>query len=603
MKVVNKAPQPGGKPTPPQGRTFTVARRDNPGVAATFNYSDDKWFLLDILRPHEKNYAGTISFSGLESWLWEDAKKYIAHLWLTQSPQANLLQQILVSLRALGEFLPDFGGRPIDLKPQHAKEFVRRYCELERSPVSNQGARRRINNFMAFVRGQYPEVENNFTLVFPRAKTRLPDREPLEQAQSKRVPTEVLAAVIDGCAADLNAYLDAKSNYIDSTGSIEERRAYQRQYAREWHRKHKLGIPKSPPGPKLWQLLGRAIKAQALILAVCVGRRASAICNTGFNVRTEHTEWVNESGQRERGVLIRFREIKVRNVDEDVPCPDAYGELALHAINTAKQLTSELRTHSPALKDYLFLLPAKTRKKAAVLDIRQLNDYLNGQRTGNSGLIQRYGIPCDKITIHNFRATRATNAWLGGLQVHEVAYDLGHVNADMTIRHYIVGRDEDRRRLQECIDKGALSGALEDIMGGREVVQTRLGRRHVEIMIKHGRVLTPNRYGYCTLPSASGPCIRTVPCYIGPGQNGGGCDYHVMSPDALPALEEDKEVLTASISAFSHDPSYKVWLHHRRAQLAVVEKKISEARTHLHRCEGHCPNDGSCNCSYGEEEA
>lgn len=581
-------------------RCFTVSRRDTPSISVTFNFTDDKWYLLDLLKPYQADFDAIITFSSVAEWLRYDAKLYIAHLWLETHAGALQILQTMSSIRELGRLFAGFKGRPVELNIQHANEFVRYYCALDRAPTSNKGARRRINGFMAFVRHLYPEGKtNNFKLIFPISKTAGTGPLPLEQAQEKRIPTNILSKIIDACTADLNAYYAAKERYIDQQENAEKCREYQRRYYHERRKGLEAGtFQKLGYTPRIVQLLSKAIRAQATILAVCVGRRVAAICNTKLNIRTERVEWTNECGQKEKVVLVRFREMKVRNVDEDVACPDAFGELAINAINTAKELTSELRANNPQWGEYLFLVPTRIpRKGARVLQVRQLNSYLNGQRDGHLGICQRYNISSQRITTHNFRATRATNVWMGGLQVHEVSYDLGHVNSDMTIRHYIVGRDEDRRRLQDCMDKGALSGAFEDMVAGREMVQMRLGRRHVEIMRKQGRVLSPTRYGYCSLPAASGPCPRTTPCYIGPAANGGGCDYHVLSPDALAALKEDRELLLTNIETFDIDPSYKIWVQHQRIQLKVIEEKIRETNTLQHCFNSNCPADGSCICA------
>ena len=558
-------------------RKFLVARRDHPSDHARFSFEDDTWLMLDLLKPHERNYDGTINFTALPAWLKTEAKRYIAHLWLRVGADAGGLQQIMVSLRDLGRLLPDFQGSPSDLRARHAREFVRRYCELDLSPVSNQRARRALNSFAAFVRQQHPEVkENDFQLVFPRPKVHTEQHQPLAQAQEAKIATDVLAAVIDACTSDVAAYYEAKRNYIDP---IDNKREYNAQFARDRSRKAALGLPlQLGRTPRLKELLGRAIKGQAVILAICVGRRAAAVCNTRFDVRTERTEWTNDVGQQEKGVLVRFREMKLRQIDEDVACPDAFGELALQAIKTARELTAELRRDNPQWADYLFLIPGEKRKSALVLTPRVINTYLNGN-SGSPGILQRYRIPVEKIITHNFRHTRATNAWLGGMQIHEVAYDLGHTGTEMTLRHYIVGSEESKRRLQELMDRGALSGALEELAGGREMVQTRLGKRHVEIMRRQGRILTPTRYGYCALPAASGPCPRATPCYIGHGQGDGGCDHHLLSPDALPALEEDQELLEANLAAYRPDPDYRVWVRHQEVQLTVVVRTIERAKT------------------------
>jgi len=80
------------------------------------------------------------------------------------------------------------------------------------------------------------------------------------------------------------------------------------------------------------------------------------------------------------------------------------------------------------------------------------------------------------------------------------------------------------------------------------------------------------------LPAASGPCPRATPCYIGPGEGSGGCDHHILSPDALPALEEDKELLETNLAVYRPNPEYRVWVQHQEAQLAVVEQTVERAK-------------------------
>jgi hypothetical protein len=280
-------------------------------------------------------------------------------------------------------------------------------------------------------------------------------------------------------------------------------------------------------------------------------------------------------------------------VDEDVFCPDAFGELALHSIANVREFTSELRCDNPEWKDYLFLVPNEKRKGAAVLTTYHLNNYLNSRK---SGILQRYKIPGGKITTKDFRLNRATKAWLGGLQVHEVAYDLGHINLDTTIRHYLVGNEESRRRLQFLMDHGALGDALEGLIDGREIVQTRLGKRHVEILQKQDRMLTPTRYGYCALSASSGPCPTANPCYIGPGERGGGCDHHVLSPDALPALEEDREVVETNITKYNDDPEQRVWVEKNQHQLELINRKIEQAKSLQKRIDACCAGPDDCKC-------
>src|SRR5262249_61476762 len=121
-----------------------------------------------------------------------------------------------------------------------------------------------------FVRQQNPEVkDNDFHLVFPRSKTYIKQHQPLEQSREAKISTDVLAAIIDAIALDVAAYYEAKRTYIDP---IDNRREYQARFARERYRKAKLGLPTQIGRTTLVKdLLGRAIKGQAVILAVFGG--------------------------------------------------------------------------------------------------------------------------------------------------------------------------------------------------------------------------------------------------------------------------------------------------------------------------------------------
>jgi hypothetical protein len=285
--------------------------------------------------------------------------------------------------------------------------------------------------------------------------------------------------------------------------------------------------------------------------------------------------------------------MKIFNVDEDVPCPAGFGELALAAIQTARDLTEQLRRDNPHWAGFLFLVPGCKRRSAHVLTTKQINEYINGQKN-KGGLRDRYDIPVENITTHNFRHTRATNAWYGGLQVHEVSYDLGHISSDIAVRHYIVGHEESRRRLQTLMAHGALKGALEDMVGGQEMTRTRLSSRHVEILKRQGRYMSAHRYGACA-DNSSGPCTRTIPCYLGVGVEDEGCEYHVLTPDALPALEEDKEVAEANIATYGPDPACRNFVAQQQNLLVVIKRKIALTEELQQRVDS-CDGSGTCGC-------
>jgi hypothetical protein len=465
--------------------------------------------------------------------------------------------------------LPDFNNRPIDLRLKHARELGRGLRRLDLSPLFKKRIKGDINKFMAFVRQKHPQVlDNNFQVVLPKVNT----KELQNRRQGQVVDSDTEALIIDGCLSDLQKYREAKSTYID-------RRENRAEYYRRWRQRRRQFPPGQRPNPPLVHLQTlhkRAVKGQATILAICVGRRVSAVCNLPLGVRVENGQWTNETGETEQGVWVRFVENKVTRAYEDVFCPDAYGELVVKAIETVKELTKDLRRDNPHVAQHLFLVPGPARKSAMVLSPQKMNNYLNGEDKHGYGLIQRYDISCGRVTTQAFRRTRATKAWRGGMQVHEVATDLGHLDVNIALRHYIIGKEASRRRYETLMNHGALSGAMIDFTGGVEIVNIELGRRQVEVMAKQGRVLRPNPYGYCGL-AGSGHCVRTTPCYIGDTVESEGCDYHLLSPDALPALEEDKETLEASIEVNDNGQWCGQLIQSMQNQLEVVNRRIKRA--------------------------
>jgi integrase len=529
-----------------------------PDTRSGLDFGSDVWSMEHLLRPHQRRSDGIANFSDLPGWLRPDSKEYARHRLEETAAEPRAIVFLLVALRYFGRLLPAFNGRPIDLRLKHAREFSRQLRRLDLSVTYNNGIKSAINQFMSFVRQKHPEVrDNNFQVVLPRVGAK--KRGAREQGQIIDTNTEAL--IIDGCLSDLREYQQAKSAYID--------------YRKHWTEYSPGQVPKRRK-ITLRELYRRAIKGQAIILAICVGRRAAAVCDLPLDVRVERGQWTNEAGEIEHGVWVRFIENKVTRAYEDVFCPGAYGELAVRAIKTVKELTKDLRRDNPHVAQHLFLTPGHTRKSATVLSLDQMNHYLYRGYGHDSGLIERYDIPCGRVTTHAFRRTRATKAWRGGMQVHEVAADLGHLDVNIAPRHYIIGNETSRRRYETLMNHGALGGTMMNFIGGVEVVNIELGRRQVEVMSRQGRVLRPNRYGYCAL-AGTGHCVRTTPCYIGDTVDSEGCEHHVLSPDALPALEEDKEALEASIELNCTGQWCGQLEQSMRNQLVVINRRIERA--------------------------
>jgi hypothetical protein len=522
-----------------------------------------------LLRPHQRRSDGIVNFSDLPEWLRLESKEYARHRLEGAAAEPREIVHLLVVLRYFGRLLPDFNDRPIDLRLKHAREFGRHLRRLDISVAYKRDIKTAINQFMSFIRQKHPEVhDNNFQVVLAGISA----KERGTRQQGQIIDTDTEALIIDGCLSDLREYRQAKSTYIN-----------QHEHSTEYCGRRRQRISQCPLSQvpertqaRLRRLCRRAIKGQATILAICVGRRAAAVCNLPLDIRVERGEWTNEAGEIERGVWVRFVENKVTRAHEDVFCPDAYGELVVKAIETTKELTEDVRRDNTHVAQHLFLTPGGARTSAMVLSPDQMNYYLNGENSYDNGLIQRYDITCGRITTHVFRRTRATKAWQGGMQVHEVAADLGHLDVNVAPRHYIIGNEASRRRYETLMNHGALSGAMMNFIGGIEIVNIELGRRQVEVMAKQGRVLRPNRYGYCAL-AGTGHCVRTTPCHVGDTVDSEGCEHHVLSPDALPALKEDKEALEASIELNCTGQWCGQLEQSMRNQLVVINRRIERA--------------------------
>jgi hypothetical protein len=348
-----------------------------------FRFSDRKWLLRDLLRPHEVKGYATITFDMAE-WLVEDCKLYVADRWLNAKTDLCRLQGFMVIMRKFSRLLPDFKGQPIDLRMRHARQVGRLLRDFNYSPAYYQHIQAGINDFVAFVRRLHPkEVRNDFSLVLPRDLLKISPETRLQNARKRLIPTEVGSQIINACLSDVQAYYHAKESYI---GPAEDRWLIMRN------------------------LLSRAVRGAATILAYCVGRRVAAVCNALLDIKTEELEWVNESGQTERGVLVRFTEMKVSNSEEDVFCPGAYGELAVYAIETAKDLTARLRLDNPWWNVFLFLVPQKKLGAAKVLSPFEMNYYLNGDPGRENGIMQRHNIPHGRRVTPGFQAQAGDEA-------------------------------------------------------------------------------------------------------------------------------------------------------------------------------------------------
>ncbi|HET7460194.1 MAG TPA: hypothetical protein VFJ82_03060 [Longimicrobium sp.] len=501
-------------------RKFRVDHKVKPGVSASFSFDDQTWRLLGLLRPNKPDSHAQLNFGLIEPWLRDDCKRFVATRWLQEGCSLSDIRRAFYCLRHLGLALRDValpdGCR--SLRRRHSRVFVEYLEKADLAASYNADIQTTINAFAKWILEEYTSTvgdDFDFELVIPKDLLKRGRRPAAwKQNEEKFIDRTTLQQILDACAEDELAYatrvdLLAKGEFTNRRGTVNLR--------------------------SLWI---RAIYAQAIKLAVCVGRRSIAIGDLAKEPKTRQGEF----GSAQWGVWINFFDSKERNDEDPVICIGTYGEIALDSIEKAQRLTQPIRDKHPGhpATEYLFVLPGGPRR----MSNQGMNEFL--WNVDNTGLSQRYqildvdGAP-RHLTTHNFRTTHHSNIILGGAPLHVAQQAGAHSTSDTTARHYAVRGDEAQmRKLDEELRSGALAGTLVD--PPPSVLEERIGKRQAEFWAKRKRILVPNRFGYCALPISDGPCVTSEDCIAGDPESGEPCLYHVLSPDAIPAIEEGLEV-------------------------------------------------------------
>ena len=550
-----------------------------------FRYADPQWYLP--LPPESASEARTskLTLGRLAAWLAPEAREWLADLWLRQGKNRGVIDQSLNAAACLGQALPSHVGTVGTLTRAEGR-VVEAYLAAEHA-AGRYGVwtvidrRKYIHAFVRWARVHCPPTRaGDFELKHPAGvPTRASVEKPLGQDPEKFIEHAGLQQVLDACAEE----------ELDYEWVLAERARQADPSA--------VNPVRAPAEPlqlgRVATYLSRAILAQVIKLAACVGRRAISVCLLPPSVRAE-------PGAREgmRGAWVRLRETKITGLEEDVFCYDVYGAVAVDAIAKARRYTEDLRRRRPDLGHRLFLLPggsgADTTGPVA-LRPDHLNTYLRGSRDARTGgrargLLARRGVSDGDsvayITSHNFRTTLASKLFAGDMPAQDVAASLGHSprSPDMAIKHYAVGSPEMRAMTERALKAGALSGDVIDLAAGRPVAVDRISPAMRAVLRERGIVYVPTVYGYCALPAEEGPCPTSNPCWLWPDpdhpkcKDGCGCPWEVKSPAAVAALEEDAAVLEAERDAHAVDPRYANWASHTAERHDRVLLHLAPAR-------------------------
>lgn len=341
------------------------------------------------------------------------------------------------------------------------------------------------------------------------------------------------------------------------------------------------------------RLEARAIKAQALKIALCVGRRVDAVASVPLQPKLRHA-----GDGATRRLSIELIEGKIDRVAEWVPCPPLFADIVLEAITKAQAYTAVLRTRAAAsFRDHLFLLDGRGHGSGVVLKGTALQSYLFADYPRRDlGLVQRYEIRDNGalvyIRTHDFRTTRLTRIVEGGGSVFLAAQDAGHrvrdENPVLTATFYIAGTDVIIREIEERLAARAISGRyldqLLDAERTRSVIDDPLPEELVQLRRAGSPVaMTKTRYGTCLLQAESGPCPTSHACYLGifpesaAVQLGRGCPWQALTPEALTALRRDEADLVLQIEAFRAEPGYRTFTRQAENTLRIVRAQIAQA--------------------------
>lgn len=547
---------------------------------AGFRYADDVWHPLDLLKAGQVRSLASIRFSRVVQWLRPDARRWVASAWLERSISLSHMQATLTALGHLGTAVPTYDGTVASLVDEHA-EAVRAHLtglwEAGRlGAASARGIAGNLNAFVQFIRS-LPENDRCLGTFHVRLPKRLlnaiANQTALGADPQKVIPIEVIAALLRACEEEERALRTVEQWRIHTTRPDGLRMSTAQR--------RKVTVPRPPDGLKLPAALNRAIKAQALKVAICVGRRITAVAGLPLNPRVQ--DRVTKSGRRV--VRIELVEQKISSQPEWVTVPSYYADVLLDAISKATEWGARIRAANPSCANLLFV--GSSGAGGYPLNGAFFNHYLHGKEE-QKGLLERYGIRRDGeatyITSHNWRTTRATRLLEGKAKLHEVRQDLGHHDLLMTAQFYGADTPELRRVAEDALKTGAVSGEVHDLVMGRAIGE-RVTPRMVEQLRRNGVVVNVTRYGFCFLPADTGPCPTGNPCWQGIDptapevREGLGCEWQGLTPAALPQLRHDEGVLLDQVARYQADPRFAHFVGNLFQRLLIVQRQIERAES------------------------
>jgi hypothetical protein len=622
-----------------RGQSVTFA---DGNVTYTSVFAEDAWYAANVAHPGQRGYSTRLNFAHVPEWARYWTKRYVAFLWLGQGQSVGSLRRVMHAIRFLADTLsrmpgPKFAGPLAELHDHHGEfvaEEVAGYAaraQMVLTPLREQGASRRqvanalasagvfspgqyggfiraLNAFIRWMRAEPNNIATSFHIRTPEALVLGVDRHALAASPKKVADETTITRILQACDAEYEAYARATSEYAEwiDDGKLTGREKRRLRFF---------------AARRIRDLHSRAIMAQAVRLQLVSARRPAGVAVAPVDI--PHS-WDELDGQKV--LVVRFTSYKMwgdQGLQEDVPCPGLFGEIAFDAIEKARELTAKLRTlAAPHDAQRLFIVPGKSVPRA--ITVHALSVYfklaISKQRPG--GLVQRYGIGSAlDLTLHNARQTNVTRMVEAGAPVLLAARYLGHLvtngNPLMASTFYVAGGTEAMRKsVESALKVGAASGLqfspvariMNELIGpeavaaaipsnelslraailrlsGQDVVvdQETVTRERLVELLDEAIVLNVTAYGACMLRATTGPCPTAEQCPTGIYPDhpetilGNGCPHQVLLPGAVPRLREDLALIDLRIEEFERREGYGFWLARERRRKHIWERQLAVA--------------------------
>lgn len=506
------------------------------------------------LSSRETVAKGTVPlyFDDFPQWIKPFIQDFIAYKLVVLKRGNGTLYQNFLDLRSFSKFLKEM--RPDicnigELDFSIAKSFLKWFGGKTDAEVSRVGCQSTLKQFSAFLYRMYAEkMHSNFNVpsLYSYSSTSVKS---YAFYQDKATPTEVVTQV-------MKALKQEEEELREFLNTVESNNANQKTNA-----------------------INKLIYCQALKIIIASGRRSS------HSLLIDREPLVEPTYEEADGVWLRWNETKTKQGYQEVFINSPLDEIVREAVKKAQGLT----------KDYVELANDKDQEKLFLMlgyypeggvyahPIRyySLNRWINGHKSRGKhrpGFMERHNIQHEggifRLKLHGLRHARFTHMRLGGAGIGTVQNDAKHVTSNMS-KVYINGDAVAAKDFENAVENRDLMGYLKDFVYNKELRFDKISPAELKRYRENGMFVQFTEFGYCHLEIEKGTCPVGTSCWL--GKDGCGCEYHLTTPEFLPAIKEDLEVMLEDYEdVLSESPNSPI-IGHYQALIGRFEQIVEEA--------------------------